>query len=324
MKKTVLKKGLVMWVGVAVLMTLLVTPQSAAALDLSYLSYLTRIRYLSNSAFNLPARDLNGIYLNGQYLDERYVVSVSLDNVRVKKNKTASLYLFGTMFMFAGKIEGVEFSATVDDGSLLTLRVDKMVKSKLKTDWDVLRYLVSYQSDEGWKPLCGTDSNGEPIAAVPLSGTWDYSTGTEGGGDYAANDRSFTFACDGYVIEKCVSAGYKPWNSVFVCYSRYDCEWVSLAPYHQACTRMLRADFCGDGTSYTEENIMVALYDSLGIRVDTEEWNEEAEWDEDGAICSAAPRLETLVPACAAELMDETCGDKTHLQTGARIISELP
>ena len=322
-KQTTFKR--VGWVAALVLpLVLLGAPTSADAFDLSYLSYLLRIKYLSSLSYNLPSRDLNGIYLNDQYLDDQYIVAVSLDNVRMKHGRPASLRLNGTAFNRGGRIEGAEFTAWVDDGSELTLRVDAVEAPRRWTDSYIIRYYVSYESDEGRMPLCGTDEYGAPIAAIPLSGRWDYSAGTETGGAYIPDDRVFTFACEGYVLEKCVAAGYPPWAEVFACRNRRDCKWISLQPYHQACTRMLRADFCGNGTSYTENNVLVALYDGLGIRIDTEDWRVEAEWDEDGAVCASDGRVEELTPTCAESLTDDACGDKTHFQDGILIISELP
>ena len=300
---------------------LLGLPSPAEAVDLSY---LLRIKYLSSLSYNLPARDLNGIYLNEQYLDDQYIVAVSLDNVQMKKGRPSSLRLQGTAFNHRGRIEGAEFTAWVDDGSELTLRVDAVEAPRRGTNSDIIRYYVSYESDEGRMPLCGTDEYGSPVAAIPLVGRWDYSAGTETGGAYIPDDRVFTFACEGYVLEKCVAAGYKPWVDVFACRDGHDCEWISIQSYHQACTRMLRADFCGDGTSYTENNVVVALYDRLGIRVDTEDWQFEAEWDEDGALCASSARVAEMNPTCGPSLVDETCGEKSHFQDGVLIMSELP
>jgi hypothetical protein len=83
-------------------------------------------------------------------------------------------------------------------------------------------------------------------------------------------------------IAKCIDAGYKPWKSV---------NGTSLANHHQACTRMLRADYCGTGASYTTDGMALNVLDSLGIQRDTRgstpqyDWTFDAEWDADGARC---------------------------------------
>ena len=48
--------------------------------------------------------------------------------------------------------------------------------------------------------------------------------------------------------------------------------------------RMIRADYCGDGTSWTVNGRTIDLYDGLGINVDTSAWTFEAEWTPSGAV----------------------------------------
>jgi hypothetical protein len=327
------------WALVVISFTAMVSalpkPGSAQAYySVSYLAYLLSIRYPALLAIRLPARDLNGIALNGAYFEDRFVTELSLDDViipgrRSGKKQTADLNLSGTRFVYPGhKLVGAVFTATLDDGSTLPVRIDAVEERWHRDIRDVIHYYASYESDAGRQPLCGVDENGDPVGAIPLIGAWDYSEGTETGGAKIDDPRVFTFACEGFVIDKCVDAGYKPWLSLRVCHGWgwwRKCEDVSLAGLHQACTRMLRADFCGDGVSYTEDDILVALYDGFGIRYDSEPWELEAEWDEDGAICAGQYRVEGMAPSCFPDLVDdETCGDPSHFLDGALLISELP
>lgn len=49
---------------------------------------------------------------------------------------------------------------------------------------------------------------------------------------------------------------------------------------------MVRADYCGDGTSYTQNGTPIDLYDGLILQVDTEPgWLVDAEWGTAGARC---------------------------------------
>ena len=66
-----------------------------------------------------------------------------------------------------------------------------------------------------------------------------------------------------------------------------DCETVSLTDYHQACTRMARADYCGDGTPWTVPGTPIDIFDHLSPQIETQEtkWPVEAEWTPDGAYC---------------------------------------
>ena len=300
----------------------------------SYLAYLLAIRYPAQLLIRLPARDLNGIALNGAYLDDRFVTGVSLDDVSVPgrwpgETLSVDLGLNGTKFTYPMvKMVGATFTATLDDGSLLPIRIDSVEPKWQRADPYVIHYYVTYEGDAGARePLCGVDENGNPVGAIPLLGSWDYSEGTETGGARIDDARVFTFACEGFVLDKCVDAGYKPWLSITVCSGWgwwRTCTEVPLDGHHQACTRMLRADYCGDGVSYTEDNILVALYDGYGIRYDSERWGFEAEWDEDGAICANRYRVDGMEPACFADLQDDTCGNIFHFFDGALLFSELP
>jgi hypothetical protein len=99
---------------------------------------------------------------------------------------------------------------------------------------------------------------------------------------------------------------------------------VSLATRHQACTRLLRADYCGDGTSHTVDSMQVNMYDAMGLRTDSEEWGFEAEWDARGAICADTSRLPNTTPACAARLNEKGCGDVSNFDKGTLLFSEIP
>lgn len=145
-------------------------------------------------------------------------------------------------------------------------------------------YTVFYQdkADFQWKNLCHPDIH-NVAKAIPLSGSWD-ATGT-----HIESDKLITFACTNGVLAKCARFGYKPWKKV---------KGKSLRDFHQACTRMLRADYCGNGKGHTREGTPVYIYDVLDIQTQTPNTNGmvfEAAWGPNGATCINRPRwLETL------------------------------
>jgi hypothetical protein len=156
---------------------------------------------------------------------------------------------------------------------------------------------------------------GTPLEAIPLSGRWSFAEGTRGGGAHIA-DGGFTFACVGGALAKCVEFGYKPWRVV---------QGVSLAAHHQACTRMIRADYCGDGRSFTVDGRDINVYDALGIQADTEPWIFEAEWTPNGAACARGRRVlfkDGRTPACWSKLQRRRCGDKAHFARGTLLMNE--
>ena len=283
-------------------------------------------------AVDLIGRGLNGRSFNGKVLDGHMVVAVSLDEVALEKGSAKNLKLKNTMF-FGSKVKqsalnkavGALFTGTLDDGDALPLRIDA-AESVADPMGTYAHYLVTYPVEDGWVPLCGVDEFGYPVFAIPLNGLWDYRAGVPGGGDWIPDDDAFTFACEGFVLAKCVAMGYPPWLEGKICDSEAKekkCEKTSLAAHHQACSRLLRADYCGDGSSYTADDTLLDAYDGIGIRDDTEDWQFEAEWDADGARCINALRIPDSEPPCLPDLVLEDCGDPSHFESGTLMMSEL-
>jgi hypothetical protein len=280
----------------------------------------------------LAGHDLNGVSLNGAVLDGSRIVSVSatdaaldgdlLELVQVSSGKIVG-YDDRGHFVSHNRMAGAIFSAVLDDGDEIDVRIDDLYRGLEPRNKDTYFYEVSYETDEGWLPLCGVDDLGEPIAAIALDGRWDFTEGTETGGSHVDDESAFTFACRGYVLAKCVEAGYKPWSKVKVCTHGEGCRMTTLAAHHQACTRMLRADYCGDGISHTVDATPVNFYDDFNVRYDSRDWSVEAEWDEEGAICAVTERISGDAPQCVDWLADADCGDPDHLADGALLISEI-
>ena len=135
---------------------------------------------------------------------------------------------------------------------------------------------------QAWEnPCLATELVPNPRAMM-LFGTWD------GSGARHDDDRKATFACETGALAKCATWGYKPWA--------YDVYGISMADVHQACTRMVRADYCGNGRSHTTLGTVIDHYDSVGVA--TSQWPGsagerppfEAAWLPNGAACFAATR----------------------------------
>jgi len=286
--------------------------------------------------YELVGHGLNGTSLNGESIAGNIVVAVFLDDVVLAKGGSKDLKLVRTSFRKAGspkkpieqqKLVGALFDAVMQDGSAITLRIDGLEEAD-DSGTPFYRYAVSYESAEGWKPLCGTGaSEGSPVLAVPLNGVWNYQKGVSGGGSFIDDEDAFTFACDGYAIAKCVDLGYKPWKPGWICSDQgngKDCEKTTLAAHHQACTRAIRADYCGDGTPYTVDGVAIGLFDGIGIRDHIDGWQIEAEWNADGALCIAKERLaEISPPPCLAALVKNDCGKPAHFEQGTLVATEL-
>lgn len=299
------------------------------------------VSYLSSSSSSwsrlvgfrpyLPGRDLNGVALNGSVLDGRIVERVSLLSAERDGELLSAVWLDGSRLtgldadghrIKKGGFVGVTFEATLDDGSLLGLYVAVEEQHPDKVHKDVYGYEVRYEADGGWLPLCGTDDTGEPVLAIPLEGRWSYEQGVPGAGAHIDDPDALTFACEGYVLAKCVTAGYKPWRRVLTCERGQGCDKTSLARHHQACTRALRADYFGDGQAHTTDGTAVNLYDGIGVRTDLDPWPTEAAWDEHGALCVTADHRSSDPQLIDEESFtaDGACGAATS--SGALLVTE--
>ena len=279
---------------------------------------------VSPNGRNLNGRNLNGRNLNNSELGSM-LVSVDYADARSANGKVlAGVRLEGSAFVgFDGTTRvtgtaftGARFTGRLGDGSALPLRVDNIAQGT-GVDGDLWSYRVSYQGSDGsWRSVC-QDANGEDAAAIAVAGRWDYRQGVPGEGGARIEDASaFTFACEGAAIAKCMHFGYKPWAT--------GADGQSLAGHHQACTRMVRADFCGDGESHTTDGQWVNLYDGAGVQSDTESWSLEGEWNEDGARCFTSTTRAHAPVTCSGFTALPSCGDTAHFQSGTRLISETP
>jgi len=252
----------------------------------------------------------NGPLLAGQ------LVSVALAGVTLANGQAldGAAALAGTAFTgTAGgapvaSFVGATFSGQKDDGSTVPVRIDSAAAGT-GNDANVWAYGISYYdgASEAWWPVCAGG-----VAAVPVMGRWDYSFGTATGGDKIDDPASFTFGCIGSAIAKCVYLGYKPWQSV---------SGVSLGNHHQACTRAIRADYCGNGASYTTTGRVIDIYDTLGVQADTEGWIPEGEWMPGGAKCTFALNRNIVAGLLCHPAQSLTCG---HWEPGVLLLTESP
>lgn len=267
----------------------------------------------------LNGRELNGRELNGRELNGRELNGVSLGAAALGGVELSGLRLEGTL-LIGTRPDGSEVTgqalvgatlAPAEGSGSLVLRIDGYAQA---ADPDINLYEVSYSTGHAFKELCGREM-GAPIAATALAGRWNYQQGVPGGGSFIDDPSAFTFACEDGALFKCTEIGYKPWQSV---------DGQSLAPVHQACTRAVRADYCGDGTSHTRDGTLIDIYDGLSVQVDTESWDFEAEWTTDGARCVNHRRIQSRrpPPACVRALETADCGDVSGFQTGTLVMTE--
>jgi hypothetical protein len=219
-------------------------------------------------------------------------------------------------------VVGTEFRVTRADATVLTqaelpgtvltmaggasgtvrIRIDRVVRDSKDTSGGITLYALSRfdEASSDWKPFCKPAPDGTRLA-LPLNGVW-----TEDG-RHLPDDRRFEITCTSGAIGKCVRAGYHPWRA-------HD-DGTSLRDYHQACVRMLRADYCGDGRSATRDGTAIDMYDRLGIQAPEAgaDFRFEAAWGPDGAVCVARSRIPELA---SLKALAEACPDKLRGRVG--------
>lgn len=231
---------------------------------------------------------LGGVSFGNLKVDQSgFIASVEVDDEMVE---LSGADLIGARLLFKG-------TTITDAGTVITTKVLTALVDVEPLDGSTLaHHMVVYDPQNGgWHDPC-PDNGG--LGLIPLQGAWDPKTGDALGGSQV------TLACRDDVLAKCVEWGYEPWVS------------AEVADLHQACTRMARADYCGDGTPMTIDGTKIDVYDTLGIQEQATDWRVEAEWGPDGATCVGgnALRLGLLgldKPDCLADLYHPTCGDLT-------------
>ena len=157
----------------------------------------------------------------------------------------------------------------------------------------VLHHLVIVDPDGSMSELCSADPEGNHHA-FPIP---------DGKGGY-------TLTCTSGAIGKCVRWGYRPWEEVP--------SGPPLGALHEACVHMVRADYGGDGQTFTRDGTRIDYCDDYGINVCEPELDLafEAAWGPDGAVCVARPRIPELAtlaslgeryPRLANELGPDRC-----------------
>jgi len=186
----------------------------------------------------------------------------------------------------------------------------------------------------------GSTSFVVPYQATAVGGQWNYQQGVPGGGrkvieqDSPDYDTKITFACDNGAIGKCVeNMGYKPWamgpnECKYVCTTLHDfpscrkvCVQHTLELMHEACVRMVRADYCGNGTPHTVTGVSIDEWDNANIQTETsistnpsDHFGKEAEWTPNGARCLSQANMGRLDDDVTMTRLDTylnmTCPDK--------------
>ena len=115
---------------------------------------------------------------------------------------------------------------------------------------EILLYDFRLITPRGEEPFCAPDPDGRRVG-FPLVGRSDPT------GILSFTDRStFELVCTSGAQGKCARFGYAPW--------RQAPDGRPMIDWYNACIRLLRADYCGDGRPFTRDGTLVDIYDHLG------------------------------------------------------------
>jgi hypothetical protein len=158
-----------------------------------------------------------------------------------------------------------------------------------------------------WQPACGADLDGRGVA-IPLAATWNTH------GDRVESSALFTFGCTTGVIAKCYRWGYRPWVT----------GYGDLVAMHWACTRLARADYCGDGVSHTQDGTWINVWDNVPPPGPIQEHGAtmigmhfEAGWNTEGAVCLSRTRWKSEMKP-----ISRTCPDRRMSASRAKKICD--
>jgi hypothetical protein len=246
----------------------------------------------------LQGMTLQGMTLQGFRFDAATLDGASLMNLRVEQGELVAER--GNVTLRGTALAGVRLQAQVQDPgatppatTFVTYRIaavelEDSMHDPTQTGSTYL-YTLEQQIDNGnsWQPACPVDSDGRRVA-IPLAATWDER------GDRVESSSLFTLGCSTGVIAKCYRWGYRPWLTGY---------GADMAEMHWTCTRLARADYCGDGVPHTQDGTQINIWDNLPAPGPIQEHGGllppfgmvfEAGWSTGGAVCVSHARWDVL------------------------------
>lgn len=209
------------------------------------------------------------------------------------------------------QMQGAIVHMGVDGGKVASIKLTSIKPDP--EDSDILRHEFQVQDEQGvWKPACQPNFYGE---------TWGFPIALPEG--HPGREGAITLTCSSGAVGKCVRFGYKPWAK--------GPQGEDLTPYHAACVRMVRADYCGDDLAHTKNGTGIDLSDDLGIQKsesrENTEFAFEAGWTPKGAACVARTRwsdvatLEQVRASCPRLAQAEACTEDASRKQGALLFN---
>jgi hypothetical protein len=231
-------------------------------------------------------------------------------------------------------VDGTAFVATLNDGRVmrsadlvgavltidtssdrLRLRIDAVESDPDAVAGPVSLHSFSVPAEDGtWRNFCDAGPDGRrqgfPLAFRPRE---------PDGAMEPAPTGIFELVCTAGARGKCVRFGYLPWQD------------EPTRDLYNACVRMMRADYCGNGEATTRDGTRIDLYDDRRIQtLDEQSAREfEAGWTATGAVCVQHVRikenisLDTLAQRCPRlkDALGRDCTEEQARRLGASLFN---
>ena len=174
--------------------------------------------------------------------------------------------------MAQDELPGVRVALGDGSGSQRLIRIDSVERDPRDATGQTVLYQFSEQdaASNQWRNLCLADPDGKRLG-FPLSGSFTPQ------GRYVAATGHLLITCTGGAEGKCVRFGYKPWEQAP--------DGTTLRDAYNACVRLVRADYAGDGRGTTRNGQPIDIYDAFKIQKPAGAYEFEAGWNADGAVC---------------------------------------
>ena len=222
---------------------------------------------------------------------------------------------------------GATLNIVTGGGGTLRLRIDAVepdpgdVARSASASNEVLLHSFSFQTPDGdWRNPCEAGPDGRR-QGFPIAGRERGDATFE-----PAEPGVFELTCTAGAQGKCVRFGYHPWER--------NADGSSRLNLYNACIRMVRADYSGDGRGTTRNGQQIDIYDFAQIqpKADDPAHEFEAGWSPEGAVCVRHVRvkenanlaeLEASVPRLKGRT-GEICTEEFARGGGALLYNRSP
>jgi hypothetical protein len=241
---------------------------------------------------NLNGSNLNGSNLNGSNLNGMSLLGMMAGGATLNGNDVMNLHVDkgelvgdqGGTTLRGDQLEGMHLVGLARDRSTnpptyayvdyRIIEIDPEAGYDPTNTGSTFRYKLEQwnTTTSAWVLACPADADGNSVA-IPLAAEWDET------GARTDSPNMFTLACTSGAIGKCYRWGYRPWVT----------GYGDLATMHWTCTRLARADYCGNGVSFTQDGRLINVWDILPppgpIQTYGPPGTFDAGWNTAGAVC---------------------------------------